>query len=124
MTFDPFQQRKRSLLWVNINGENCRSLQPGILDKLKDIPRATEPNAYYTSIDDKSGFDNLKLKPGSGGLIAFQWGGYYFQFLSIPFGLKLSNKIRREHNVVWIFDFAYLLHMARKYFVSKTPFLI
>ena len=64
---------------------------PFLLDMLKDIPRATEPNAYYTSIDDKSGFDNLKLKLGFGGLVAFQGGGYYFQFLTIPFGLKLSR---------------------------------
>ena len=28
MTFDLFKQRKRSLSWIN--GENCRSLQPGI----------------------------------------------------------------------------------------------
>ena len=72
---------------------------PFSLDTLKDVPRATEPNAYYTSIDDKSGFDNLKLKPGSGGLVAFQWGGYYFQFLTIPFGLKLSSYFYNQLNL-------------------------
>ena len=30
LTFDPFQQKKRSLSWVNINAKNCSSLQPGI----------------------------------------------------------------------------------------------
>ena len=30
---------------------------PFSLDRLKDVPRATEPNAYCTSIDDKSGFE-------------------------------------------------------------------
>ena len=31
---------------------------PFSLDTLKDVPRATEANAFYTHIDDKTGFDN------------------------------------------------------------------
>ena len=64
---------------------------PFSLDTLKDVPRATMSNAYYTSIDDKSGFDNLMIGSTSSTLVGFQWGGYYFQFLTVPFGFKLSS---------------------------------
>ena len=61
------------------------------LDTLKDIPRLVHPNAFFTSIDDKSAFDNVKLNPVSYDLVAFQWGGYFFRFKTIPFGFKLSS---------------------------------
>ena len=47
----------------------------------------------FTSLDDKSGFDNLRLEVGSRDLVGFQWGGYYFRFLTLPFGFKLSSYV-------------------------------
>ena len=64
---------------------------PFTLDTLKDIPRLVHPNAFFTSNDDKSAFDNVKLNPMSYDLVAFQWGGYFFRFKTIPFGFKLSS---------------------------------
>ena len=48
------------------------------LDTLKDVPRIVKKNAYFTSIDDKSGFDNVLLAEDWYKLVGFQWGGYYF----------------------------------------------
>ena len=64
---------------------------PFSLDTLKDIPRLVQPSAFFTSVDDKSAFDNLRLSPLSYDLVAFQWGGYFFRFKTIPFGFKLSS---------------------------------
>lgn len=48
------------------------------LDTLKDVPRIVKKNAYFTSIDDKSGFDHVLLAEDWYKLVGFQWGGYYF----------------------------------------------
>ena len=52
MTLKTFQQRKRSLSWVNVNGENCRSLQPGFkfVNSFQDLfrPRPWEKNFQLT----------------------------------------------------------------------------
>ena len=64
---------------------------PFSLDTLKDIPRLVHSNAWFTSIDDKSAFDNVKLNSSSYDLVAFQWGGYFFRYKTIPFGLESSS---------------------------------
>ena len=75
------------------------------LDTLKDVPRATKASAFFTSIDDKSGFDNLKLEAGSRNLVGFQWGGYYFRFLTVPFPFQtvqlLLSLIEPTTNVLY-----------------------
>ena len=65
--------------------------RPFSLDTLKDIPRVIKENAYFTSIDDKSGFDNVRLAPESHDLVGFQWAGNVFKCLTVPFGFKLSS---------------------------------
>ena len=65
--------------------------RPFSLDTLKDIPRVIEENACFTSIDDKSGFDNVRLASESHDLLGFQWAGYFFKCLTLPFGFKLSS---------------------------------
>ena len=50
--------------------------RPFSLDTLKNIPRAVGEGASFTLVDDKSGFDNVFLEPGSASLIGFQWAGY------------------------------------------------
>ena len=72
---------------------------PFTLDTLKDIPRLVHPNVFFTSIDDKSAFDNVKLNPMSYDLVAFQWGGYFFRFKTIPFGFKLSSFVYHMLNL-------------------------
>ena len=72
---------------------------PFTLDTLKDIPRLVHPNAFFTSIDDKSAFDNVKLNPMSYDLVAFQWGGYFFRFKTILFGFKLSSFVYHMLNL-------------------------
>lgn len=69
------------------------------LDTLKHIPRIVNNNAYFTTIDDKSGFDNVFLSKNSTKLVGFQWGGHYFCFKSLPFGFKLSSYIYHTLNL-------------------------
>ena len=73
--------------------------RPFSLDTLKDIPRAVGEGASITLVDDKSGFDNVFLEPGSASLIGFQWAGYYFRCLTLPFGFKLSSYIYHTLNL-------------------------
>ena len=49
---------------------------PFKLDTLKNVPRTVREGAYFTSIDDKSGFDNVLLSEESQTLVGFQWGGF------------------------------------------------
>lgn len=66
---------------------------------LKDIPGLVKHGAYCSSLDDKSGFDNIKLHPDSFYLMAFQWAGYIFCFRKIPFGFKLSSYVYHTLNI-------------------------
>ena len=63
------------------------------LDTLKDIPWAIKQNVFFTLVDDKTGFDNVFLEVRSVDLVGFQWAGYYFRCLTLPFGFKLSSYI-------------------------------
>ena len=78
-------------LCINLMYFNWIQDLPFSLDTLKDIPRLVHSNAWFTSIDDKSAFDNVKLNSSSYDLVAFQWGGYFFRYKTIPFGLKSSS---------------------------------
>ncbi|WAR14863.1 hypothetical protein MAR_004968 [Mya arenaria] len=69
------------------------------LDTLKDIPRAVKKGAYFTSLDDKSGFDNVRLNENSYKYVGFQWAGYYFYFKTLVFGFKLSSYIYHTLNL-------------------------
>lgn len=72
---------------------------PFKLDTLKNVPRTVREGAYFTSIDDKSGFDNVLLSEESQTLVGFQWGGFYFVFKTLPFGFKLSSYIYHTINL-------------------------
>lgn len=63
------------------------------------MPRTVRHGTYFTSIDDKSGFDNVRLSPLSYKLVGFQWAGYYFSFRTLPFGFKLSSYIYHTLNL-------------------------
>jgi len=72
---------------------------PFKLDTLRNVPRTVREGAYFTSIDDKSGFDNVLLSEESQTLVGFQWGGFYFVFKTLPFGFKLSSYIYHTLNL-------------------------
>jgi hypothetical protein len=57
---------------------------PFKLDTLKNVPRTVREGAYFTSIDDKSGFDNVLLSEESQTLVGFQWGGFYTESTKKP----------------------------------------
>ena len=71
-----------NLMYLN----NWVIIIPFSLDKLEDLPGATEANAFYTSIEDNSRFDILKLKLGSSGLVAYQWEAITFGFSQCHLG--------------------------------------
>ena len=66
---------------------------PFVLDTLKDIPRVMHQECFMTSIDDKSGYDHIRLDEGSKKYFGFQFGGWYFVYNTIPFGFKASAYI-------------------------------
>ena len=69
------------------------------LDTLKHVPRLIKDNAFFTTIDDKSGFDNVFLSENSRKLIGFQWAGHFFCFKVLPFGFRLSSMIYHTLNL-------------------------
>ncbi len=73
--------------------------RPFTLDTLKDVPRVVNDNAWFTLLDDKSGFDNVRLHNSSFPLVGFQWAGYYFVCKTLPFGFKLSSYIYHKINL-------------------------
>ncbi|XP_052060954.1 uncharacterized protein LOC127701170 isoform X2 [Mytilus californianus] len=72
---------------------------PFSLDTLKNVHRSVRENAYFTTIDDKSGFDNVSLSEDSRRLVGFQWGAFYFICKTLPFGFKLSSYIYHTLNL-------------------------
>ncbi|CAC5394780.1 unnamed protein product [Mytilus coruscus] len=72
---------------------------PFSLDTLKNVPQSVRENAYFTTIDDKSGFDNVSLSEDSRRPVGFQWGGFYFICKTLPFGFKLSSYIYHTLNL-------------------------
>ncbi len=96
LTIEPTKPRLCiNLMYLN----NWIQDKPFALDTLKDIPRSIVTGAFFTSLDDKSGFDNVKLSPNSYSLVGFQWGGFYFQFRTLCFGFKLSSYIYHTINL-------------------------
>ncbi|CAC5412043.1 unnamed protein product [Mytilus coruscus] len=95
LTVEPTKPRLCvNLMYLN----NWIKSVPFNLDTLKDIPRIVKTGAYFTSIDDKSGFDNVRLSEESFNLVGFQWGGYY-RCKTLPFGFKLSSYIYHTLNM-------------------------
>lgn len=73
---------------------------PFKLNTLKNVPPTVREGAYFTSIDDKSGFDNVRLSEESQTfIVGFQWGGFYLVFKTLPFCFKLSSYIYHTINL-------------------------
>ena len=69
------------------------------LDSLKDVSKITKQDAYFTSLDDKSGYDNVRTNSRCHHLLGFQWAGHYFVAKTLPFGYKLSAFIYHNLNL-------------------------
>ncbi|KAK3720979.1 hypothetical protein QZH41_018535 [Actinostola sp. cb2023] len=59
-------------------------------DYISNLPRYIERNHFQTTMDDKSGYDHVKLSATSATYFGFEWGRWYFAFNTIPFGWKAS----------------------------------
>ena len=55
------------------------------------------PGHFQTTIDNKSGYQHLRIHPDSQEFFSFSWRGYYFSFCTLPFGWKAS--VFLHHNV-------------------------
>lgn len=96
LTVEPTKPRLCiNLMYLN----NWIKAMPFSLDTLKDVPRSVRENAYFTTIDDKSGFDNVSISQNSKKFVGFQWANYYFVFNTLPFGFKLSSYIYHSLNL-------------------------
>lgn len=96
LTVEPTKPRLCiNLMYLN----NWMRDAPFSLDTLKDVPRVTKQEAFYSLVDDRSGFDNVLLENDSRDLVCFQWGGYFFRFRSLPFGFKLSSYVYHSLNL-------------------------
>ena len=47
-------------------------------------------DSYQTVVDDKPGYDHILLDDDSQTFFGIQWGGWYFQYNTLPFGWKIS----------------------------------
>ncbi|KAJ8321084.1 hypothetical protein KUTeg_002671 [Tegillarca granosa] len=64
--------------------------KPFKLDTLKEVLRMVGKNTLLSSLDDKSGYDHVRLHMKSRKYFGFQFGGWYFVYATILFGFKLS----------------------------------
>ena len=73
--------------------------RPFKLDGLKDVAKTARNNAFYTSLDDKSGYDNVRTSKQCRHLLGFQWAGHYFVANTLSFGFKMSAFIYNTLNL-------------------------
>lgn len=48
---------------------------------------------FQTTLDDKSGYDHIKLSPDSFTFVGLEWKGWYFCYMTLPFGWKASTYV-------------------------------
>ena len=63
---------------------------PLTLDCICNLPRYVAHNHFQSTMDDKSGYDHVKLSPTSRTYFGLEWCGWYFVYNTIPFGWKAS----------------------------------
>lgn len=64
--------------------------RPFRLDNLSHLPRYLTTGCYQTTLDDKSGYDDILLDLPSRTFFGIKWKGWYFVSNTIPFGWKIS----------------------------------
>lgn len=63
---------------------------PLTLDYISNLPRYVGRNHFQSTMDDKSGYDHVKLSSNSRTYFGLEWNGWYFVYNTIPFGWKAS----------------------------------
>ena len=66
---------------------------PFTLDYISNLPRYVGKDSFQTTIDDKSGYDHVRLAENSRKFFGLQWQGVYYLYRTIPFGWKASAYI-------------------------------
>ena len=66
---------------------------PFTLDYISNLPRYVGKDSFQTTIDDKSGYDDVRLAENSRKFFGLQWQGVYYLYHTIPFGWKASAYI-------------------------------
>ena len=66
---------------------------PFTLDYISNLPRYVGKDSFQTTIDDKSGYDHVRLAENSRKFFGLQWQGVYYVYHTIPFGWKASAYI-------------------------------
>ena len=66
---------------------------PFTLDYISNLPRYVGKDSFQTTIDDKSGYDHVRLAENSRKFFGLQWQGVYYLYHTIPFGWKASAYI-------------------------------
>jgi len=73
---------------------------PFKLDSLSYLPRYVGWQSFQTVLDDKSGYDHLLLAEESRTCFGVQWGGWFFQYNTLPFGWKISPFVYHSTGLV------------------------
>ena len=122
--FCPFGERLESclrLIWSFLLPLSHPSLvsaaTKGYLDHLADLPRYVLPGHFQTTLDDKSGYQHVRLHPSSETYFGLEWK-YFFLcvFRTLPFGWKASTCI--YHNLGLVVS-----HAARSLGVMWVSFM-
>ena len=66
---------------------------PFTLDYITNLPRYVGKDSFQTTIDDKSGYDHVRLAENSRKFFGLQWQGVYYVYHTISFGWKASAYI-------------------------------
>ena len=74
--------------------------RPFKLDTLKEVPRIVSQGMFLSSVDDKSGYDHVRLSEDSRSYFGIQYGGWFFVYNTIPFGWKLSAYVYQQIGLV------------------------
>lgn len=66
---------------------------PVKFDPITDLPRYVDQSHFQTKLDDKSGYDHIRLTANSRKFFGLCWKGWYFVYNTIPFGWSPSAYI-------------------------------
>jgi hypothetical protein len=73
---------------------------PFSLDTLREVPRMISQDMYMTTLDDKSGYDHLKLAENTSTFFGLRFGHWYLVYNTLPFGFKPSAYIYHTTGMV------------------------
>ena len=70
------------------------------MDHVGDLPRYVSRNSYQSVLDDKSGYDHILLTDDCRTFFGIQWGRWYFNYNTLPFGWKISPYVYHNTGLV------------------------